>query len=714
MRSPRRGEPNPTGRARTAGGRRTVRARYCWSLWLLAVAAGCTALEESWLTNEPFAGAVPREVRAEFTGNASVANGTLRTAIRADMLGLSQGLDAEAAAWDAADAIAEYYRSQGFPDASATFRVDGPTVRLGEPDLVVVHFAVEEGPAVTVARLRLEGNRQFDDAELLSLWARRNSGAFGLGDPWFVHAELRSFAIAIRDFYRSRGFLEAAVDGPDVEREPGAATASATLRVTEGRRFHFGAVTVAPALRAALGPALPRLPTGDPFSTLRAQEFLLAIRSALLRRGHPDPNVGTAPLPDVTQLAAPRIDLDVGGDPGPRVDYGAIEVAGNERTRTSVITGKLGFAEGEAFDGLAEQETVGRLYRTGLFKQVAIEHGPIADGRMPVQVRVEELDAQAIEALVGYGSYEQLRAGLRWEDRNLFGSGRELAVETRVSQKGYRGSATVTDRDLIGHEVTGSLGGEVFSREYPSYQDRAYGVTTSLRRSLGELAVARAGYSYLEHDTTSFVQGVPPTVEDYSDGSVFVELRRDTRDNIVLPASGTAAYVRADFTNELFGADFDFNRLRAGVAWIVALGEDTRIGVDAEAGWLWPGIASTGVPVAERFFNGGYDTVRSYEQDELGPKDAVGNPLGGEFRNVFSLELRQRLWGPLEGSLFADAGNVGGAVADYGFHDMGYALGLGLRLQLPIGPVRVDAGWNPDRAPGDEAWVLHFAIGYPF
>ena len=656
-----------------------------WALLLLAVAGGCSVLDENWLSKEPFAGAVPREVRAEFTGNSNITDGTLRTAIRADMLGLSQGLDAEAAAYDAADAIAAYYRSQGFPDASATFRVEDPTARAGEPDLVVVHFAVAEGPAVTVSRLRLEGNQQLDDAELLALWSRRNSGALGLGDPWFVHADLRAFGNAIRDFYRSRGFLEAAVEGPDVERAPGALTAAATLRITEGRRFRFGTVNVAGPLREALGAAMPKLPTDLPFTTLRTQELLLAIRSALLRRGHPDPSVGIAPLPDVTQLAEPRIDLDVRGEPGPTVRYGPIAVAGNERTMTGVITGKLGFTEGEAFDGIEEQEAIGRLYRAGIFRRVAIEHGAIADGRMPVQVKVDELDAQALEALAGDGSYEQLRAELRWEDRNLFGS-----------------------------EITGSLGGEAFSREYPSYEDKAYGVTSSLRRSLGEYFAVRVGYSFLEHDTTSFVQGVPPSVEDYSDGSIFLELRRDTRDNIVLPSSGTTAFVRADFTNEAFGADLDFNRLRAGFAWIVPLGERTRLGFNAEGGWLWPFFASADMPVSERFFNGGYDSVRSYEQDELGPKDPVGNPLGGEFRNVFSLELRQLLWGPLEGSVFADAGNVGSFVENYDVEDMGYALGVGLRLQLPIGPVRFDAGWNPDRVPGEEAWVFHFAIGYPF
>jgi outer membrane protein insertion porin family len=683
--------------------------------WLLLLAApACSVLDETWLAKEPIEGMQPREVHAQFEGNGHVASHVLRTAIRPDMLGLSQGLDPDAAAFDATDDIAEYYRSQGFPDAGATFRVEGPIARPGAPDLLVVHFAVNEGQAVVLTSLRLTGNEHHPDRELLPLWSRRQSGTLGLGDPWFVHADLRAFALAIRDYYRRRGWLEVSVDGPDVERRPDAGTATAALTVHEGRQFRFGAVRVADALVRALGDAMPRKPAGEVFTTLRTQQFLLEIRTALLKRGHPNPTVGMAPLPDVTALPEPTMELEVRGDPGPVATYGPIGISGNARTSTGVISRKLDFEEGQPFDGVKEQKAEEKLYRTGLFKRVTFEHGDIADGRMPVEVKVEELDAQSLELLAGYGSYERLRGSVRWEDRNLFGSGRDLALEARVSQRGYRTSATLTDRDLFETEVTGTLGGEAFERQNPSYTDRAVGANTTLRRSLGEHLVTRVGYSYLAHNTTTRVQSVVPPVEDYTDGSVFVELRRDTRDNIVLPNSGTAAFVRSDFTNPAFGGDVSFNRVRTGLSWLVPVTDNTHIGANAEAGWLWPGASSDAVPVSERFFNGGYNSVRSFKQDQLGPKDPDGTPTGGDFRNLFSLELRQQLYGPLEGTLFADAGNIGVKVSDYGLHDMSYALGVGLRLVLPIGPMRVDAGWNPDRNPGDVSWAIHVAIGYPF
>lgn len=688
--------------------------RRCRVALLLALGlSGCSLLQETWLSQEPLPDRAPREVQATFAGNRNISDRTLRQKVRPDMIGLSQGFDAEAASFDSADAIAAHYHGEGFPDARASYRVAAPVVRQGEPDLVVVHFEVDEGPQVTVERLELVGNTSFPTSELLPLWSRRNSGLFGFGDPLFVLEELRAFAAEVREFYRRRGHLEVEVDEPEVVRPPGSSRASVTLRIREGRLFRFGTVNLAPELRAALGDAQPQLPEGQVFSTRRTQELLLSIRRKLLQRGHPRPKVGIAPLPDVTALPEPRIDLDVRGDPGPVVKLGEIVVVGNERTSTGTILDELGFKPGDRFNGIAEESAVERLYRSGLFQRVSIEHGEAQDGTMPMQVRVDEIDAQSIELLVGYGSYEQLRGGVRYEDRNLFGTGREFAVEGRVSQRGQRASTTLTDRDLFDADVTGTLGLEIYERQMPSYTDRAFGATTTLRRELVERVVGRVGYSYLEHSGSNQVQN-QALVENYTQGTVFTELRRDARDNMVLPRSGGTVFVRCDFTNPAFGADVDFNRLRTGASWILELRDGTGLALNAEAGWLWPNDGSGNVPLPERFFCGGYDSVRSFEQDQVGPKDAQGNPLGGEFRNLFNIELRQRLWGALEASLFADAGNIGARIRDYGFSDMRYALGIGLRLQLPIGPVRVDAGWNPDQRPGDESWVIHVAIGYPF
>jgi outer membrane protein assembly factor BamA len=153
-------------------------------------------------------------------------------------------------------------------------------------------------------------------------------------------------------------------------------------------------------------------------------------------------------------------------------------------------------------------------------------------------------------------------------------------------------------------------------------------------------------------------------------------------------------------------------------------------------GLIIPGRDDFIVPIAERFFNGGENTVRSFKQSELGPKDEDGNPVGGLAYNVINIELRQRLIGNLTGSLFFDYGNVSpnrtreesgkppydsksdimSDTFDQYFKDFRPGVGFGLQYQLPVGPARVDFAFNPDRDSDrdEDFFVFHFSVGMAF
>jgi outer membrane protein insertion porin family len=106
--------------------------------------------------------------------------------------------------------------------------------------------------------------------------------------------------------------------------------------------------------------------------------------------------------------------------------------------------------------------------------------------------------------------------------------------------------------------------------------------------------------------------------------------------------------------------------------------------------------------------------VRSFSELTLGPRDDAGYPLGGESFTVFNIEYEFPIWGDVYGALFVDAGNVVQNAADFGLEEMRYAIGGGLRYNLPIGAIRVDYGLNPSPAPGEAQGAFHFAIGVAF
>ena len=105
--------------------------------------------------------------------------------------------------------------------------------------------------------------------------------------------------------------------------------------------------------------------------------------------------------------------------------------------------------------------------------------------------------------------------------------------------------------------------------------------------------------------------------------------------------------------------------------------------------------------------------MRSFAERELGPRDR-GDPIGGEFFSVFNIEYTFPVYGELQLAVFADAGNLLPRAEDAGFDNMRYGVGLGLRYQLPIGPLRIDYGVNPDRRPGEAFGAFHFSFGFAF
>lgn len=685
------------------------------AMLLAILAAGCSVLEPTYTAASPGAsGRRPVEVEVRIEGNAALGTAELRRAIEDYLFDLSRDPTRESAVYDAAIELEDRCRAAGHPVAKVAYEYTPPAPDQPWPAAVRVVFHVAEGPLVTVA-LTLQGNAAYGRDELLALWSRRRASAFRLGSTTFVEAEVRTFVEELRTFYRARGRLDAVVVGPDIHVDLARGVATVRIGIQEGPLHVIRAVEVAPAIRAALGTDLPALPTGRPYAQQEVRALREAVREALRRRGHPDPRVELVATPAAD--TAPGWRIEVAGEPGPAATVASVAVAGNEKTLDGIVLGKLDLQAGDRYDGSKVDAALQQLYRTGLFRKVDIVEQPAADdpSRLGLTVQVEEADSRSLEFLAGYGSYEQLRGGLRLEDRNVFGTGRGIALDNKVSMKGYGSELTLTDSDFLFTGATLTVSGEYFRREEPSFTDEAVGGTVALSRQLVEKLTARVGYTYLSRqDPQAFTTLPQDQLVDFVEGKVFFELRHDRRDNLLFPTSGHAEFLSFERIAPEFGASVDLDRLTGRATWHVPLLDPVTLVLRTEQSALWPHEGSSEVPLQLRWFNGGESSVRSYRESQLGVKDASGQPVGGEYRNIFGAELRFPLWRTLEGSLFADAGNVGSRVQDFSFDEMGYGLGAGLRLLLPIGPVRVDAAWNPDRKPGDEAWVVHFSVGYPF
>jgi len=180
-----------------------------------------------------------------------------------------------------------------------------------------------------------------------------------------------------------------------------------------------------------------------------------------------------------------------------------------------------------------------------------------------------------------------------------------------------------------------------------------------------------------------------------------------------------------DFASSAIGSQIDFIRSTARFTYFQPIGREpkpgqpdrrTLLAFGARVGIIHSLDGSNMVsdlPIDERFFNGGNTTVRSFSERDLGPHDG-DNPIGGEFLTVFNVEYTFPIYGELQGAAFIDAGNLLPSSENPGLDDMRYAIGLGLRYKLPIGPIRLDYGYNPDQRPGEDVGAFHFSFGFAF
>ena len=683
------------------------------ALFLAAWLGGCSSLDAPIQAKDAEGKPAGQAVELVLTGNDSVPRRRLLRVLQDRLLDLSRHPGSEAVLEDVRFAVEDVYLAQGHPDV----RVEVAS-RPAE-DSLVLEVKITEGTPVTVGDLEIVGGESYDRDRLLSFWLRKGSGTLGLGPPLYVESDLRGFAQSLQIFLKGEGYLEADVPPPMLTRRNAQPVVDVRIEIHAGPRYVIGEARIGETVAAALGPSPPSLQSGEPAEARRIEAFRSQVVDGLRENGRPTPRVRLA-LARRVDGEGHFVDVAVEGDPGPLAVVVGVDVEGLERTDEDVVRTKIEIPIGQPFNGETVDASLRNLYLTGLFQRVDVRNDWVGDeAQSPRPMRMHltfvEQETRTVEALLGWGSYERARGKIRFEEANLFGSGRGLVMEGRLSQRGWRALSTVTDPDFLRSGLTLSVSADALRREEPSFLDRAYGGTVALGRQVSDHWIVRGGYSYRLHDgLTSDVLDPAAAIDSYIEGSPFLETRYDTRDSLIYPRSGYQVALQVDSNSPKFGSDLDFVRVRFAASAYLPFDGDSGLAFRTDQGLLWPSDPAELIPLQERFYNGGENTVRSYRESLLGPLDANGRPLGGEFRNVFGVELRSRLLGMLEGSLFVDAGNVGTDIDEFGLSDLRYAVGAGLRIALPIGPIRFDAGINPEPRDGDRDWVLHISVGYPF
>jgi outer membrane protein assembly complex protein YaeT len=525
-------------------------------------------------------------------------------------------------------------------------------------------------------------------------------------------------ADALAALYYEAGWLRVRVEPPRIEVDREAGTATAVIPVEEGPRFVLLDVNFAgdQVLGAELLANMAAPHVGAPYRP----DVAFAIRGRVVAahdaRAHPDVVVEFVEQLD-EDTGEVRLELTM--EPGPRVVLGDIEVEGAEQVPEHLIRRRLGLEPGTAWNAEEVRKGFRRLYRTGLFDAVDVELAEAAeDGsdRRDVIVRVEEAPSRELRVVPGWGSYEGPRLALGITERTFLGTGRELSFDGSVSPKDQRGELRWVDPWLIPGDFTTSLRVFAGRRIEPSFTHLERGAGLGVAQRWTEDLTGNADYRYRNSKSEDVkVGGIGnPPQDDVIVSSLSYALNHRTTREFFSPDDGSRSTISVEWSPDALGSTLPFLATRLAHSRYFRMGPTTVLAVSGRTNLKVPSDAEP-LPIQERLFNGGENSVRSFKESKLGPKDANGNPIGGETTLTFNVEARQDLISNLEGALFVDAGNVEVDSSEYfDLRGFGYGVGVGLRYLLPVGHLRLDAAVNPDPDPQDDTYVVHFSIGMAF
>ncbi len=622
----------------------------------------------------------------------------------------------------AEESIKNLYKTKGFYNSKVTSAITYPDDKGAN-----IRFIINEGKKIYIKEISVEGNVTFTDNELL--------GEVETREKWFMSwltdaglldmNKIQQDAQKIITYYNNNGFLEAKVGEPQISQQE--EWLYVKFIIEEGPRFRVGTVDVAGDMIGDKEKMLSLLTIRDQkfVSRQMIRDNILALTDYYAESGYAfasiKPITAKSPTGD-------RMDVTLKVAKGNLVYIDRISIKGNNRTRDNVIRRELRIAEGGVFDSKALRQSTQSLQRLMYFEEVTITPEPSLDpDRMNVIVQVKEKSTGTFSVGAGYSSADKLILMGQIAENNFLGRGDTLSLSGNLSSNSSRYNLGYTDPHLNDSPLSWGL--DLFStnREYDDYTKDSRGGGLRLGYPIFEKWQLFSNYSYTDtdltdvSDTASYI--IRNSVDLHVTSAVKVSLVRDTRNKRYGATEGSRNSVSAKFGGGPFGGDAEFTKFEGSSGWYFPMPFKTAFHANLAAGQVFENQTDK-LPVYERFYLGGLNSVRGFKYAKISPLDPItGERIGGDkmwYTNtevVIPLLENQGLLGVLffdSGQVLNDNENWGDKGSEDGGTSIKTATGAEVRWLSPMGPLRIVWGYNLDPTKGEDESVWDFSVGGTF
>jgi outer membrane protein insertion porin family len=639
---------------------------------------------------------------------------------KADAVALSEKIDLKLGAvynpvevTRAAEKIKEYYEEEGYFEVQVT----PDAAKLPDGD-VAVTFRIAEGRKMTIEEIVIEGAKGVTPKQIKEVMATKERQFYILRGT-VERQKLDDDRDRIVALYNDHGYIQARVESADVIIDRERARVTVKVVVVEGPQFTVGGVDVTGNNVVPVEEIRRRIKfkTGDVFSRGKLRDSLGAIAALYGTIGRASADIN----PQVSQdTANRRVNVTFEINEGPEVFVERINISGNTRSQETILRREIPMHEGDFFTTAKLERARQKLTNLGYFDQVKATTSPgSSKDKIVVNIEVTEKPTGLFSIGGGYSSTDSFIATLDLSQRNFLGRGWEVFLRVRAGGSTQQGTIGFTEPWLFDRPL--SAGFDLFNnrRVYDDFTINSAGGDIRFGHPIGDFSRWNLIYRLTQDDVSDVAEGDPTLKSEEGTRITSLiggSLTRDSRDSVFEPTRGTVAGVGLDFAGVGFG-DSKFIRAAVNYAAFYNPWLDHVISGRALVGYQI-GWSNDPVPLFERFYLGGPNSLRGWKAREISPEDPAGNKVGGTIQLLGTIEYSVPLFFNIRAALFFDVGQVYGPDTSFGttfdLGDLRYDAGLSLRWASPFGPLRVDYGIKLDRRKDESMGQFHFAVGAPF
>ena len=628
--------------------------------------------------------------------------------------------------------VLEYYRTKGFYEAKVEYKID-VNEQAGR---AVVKFTVKEGERGWIHEITFAGNNTFTADELRKNFKTKPKDWFswinksGLLKEEQWSADLKK----LQEFYQSHGYID--MDIKDIEKTyPEEEQIDVKITVFEGIQYHVGAITfegnelyTAEQITSRFKSTKGGMLEAGVFSPQGLEANVKAIRDLYGQAGYIDTDVAPQRQPNIENG---RMDILFKINERTKSQVGKIVIQGNNVTKDKVIRREMAVAPGEDYNTVMAEASKKRLENLGYFSKVDVspEDTTIPNVKDMV-VTVEEQRTGNITFGIGFSTVDSLLGFVELSQGNFdianpprfTGAGQKFRTRLQYGLERKDFLISWTEPWFLDRQL--AFGFDLFANQedYSSskYNTQRYGGAIRLDKALNQFWRVGLRYQLQNVDIYDVTAAANSQLQREagwrSESALTATVTYDSRDDLFLTRRGEKLEFAATGAGGPLWGQTNIWKLQLSAEKYFSLPYDMILSLKGATGVADSYGDSEFVPLFERFFVGGSRSVRGYSFQAIGPRDPQGNSIGGNTMGYANVEMTWPIMDRVRGAVFVDGGFDNAGTFKY-TDAINIGAGIGLRLNLPIGPLRLDFAC-PIVTDGTSGKVGHFQfsfdVGYQF